>query len=104
MRTLSDARELKPANGRVCCAIGMFDGVHLGHQQVIRQAVSDAHQLESSSLCVTFDKHPATVIAPERAPLLIQSLDQRLEAIRALGVDATLIPVSYTHLTLPTKA
>ena len=49
MRTLSDARELKPANGRVCCAIGMFDGVHLGHQQVIRQAVSDAHQLEASS-------------------------------------------------------
>jgi len=91
MRTLSDARELKPTNGRVCCAIGMFDGVHLGHQQVIRQAVSDAHQLESSSLCVTFDKHPVTVIAPERTPLLIQSLDQRLEAIRALGVEATLI-------------
>ena len=35
MRTLSDARELKPANGRVCCAIGMFDGVHLGHQQAV---------------------------------------------------------------------
>ena len=105
MRTLSDARELKPANGRVCCAIGMFDGVHLGHQQVIRQAVSDAHQLESSSLCVTFDKHPATVIAPERAPLLIQSLDQRLEAIRALGVDATLIlPFDEAMSQIPAEA
>ena len=105
MRTLSDARELKPANGRVCCAIGMFDGVHLGHQQVIRQAVSDAHQLEASSLCVTFDKHPSTVIAPERAPLLIQSLDQRLEAIRALGVDATLIlPFDEAMSQIPAEA
>ena len=91
MRTLSDARELQPASGRVCCAIGMFDGVHLGHQQVIRQAVSDAHQLEATSLCVTFDRHPATVVAPERAPLLIQSLNQRLAAIEALGVEATLV-------------
>ena len=91
MRTLSDARELQPASSRVCCAIGMFDGVHLGHQQVIRQAVSDAHQLEATSLCVTFDRHPATVVAPERAPLLIQSLNQRLAAIEALGVEATLV-------------
>ena len=91
MKILNDARELQPTNGRVCCAIGMFDGVHLGHQQVIRQGVSDAHQLEASALCVTFDRHPAAVIAPERAPNLIQSLDQRLTAIQALGMEATLV-------------
>lgn len=105
MRTLRDARDLKPTHGRVCCAIGMFDGVHLGHQQVIRQAVSDAHQLEATSLCVTFDKHPATIIAPERAPLLIQSLDQRLEALRVLGVDATLIlPFDEAMSQIPAEA
>lgn len=91
MRTLTDARELQPLNGKVCCAIGMFDGVHLGHQQVIRQAISDAHQLEAASLCITFDQHPARVVSPENAPLLIQNQRQRLEAIEALGVVATLI-------------
>ena len=90
MRNLTDARELQPLNGRVCCAIGMFDGVHLGHQQVIRQAVSDAHQLEATSLCVTFDQHPARVISPEKAPLLIQAQNQRLEAIESLDIEATL--------------
>ena len=91
MRTLTDAREMYPLNGKVCCAIGMFDGVHLGHQQVIRQAVSDAHQLETTSLCITFDQHPARVVSPEIAPLLIQNQRQRLDAIETLGIEATLI-------------
>ena len=91
MRTLTDARKLDPLNGKVCCAIGMFDGVHLGHQQVIRQAVSDAHQLETTSLCITFDQHPAKVVSPETAPLLIQNQRQRLDAIKTLGIEATLL-------------
>ena len=91
MNIVSAASELAAPNGRVCAAIGMFDGVHLGHQQVIRQAITDAHQLEATSLCITFDRHPATVIAPERAPGLIQSLFQRLHAIETLGVDSTLL-------------
>lgn len=91
MRTLTDARKLDPLNGKVCCAIGMFDGVHLGHQQVIRQAVSDAHQLETTSLCITFDQHPAKVVSPETAPLLIQNQRQRLDAIKALGIETTLL-------------
>ena len=105
MKILHDARELQTATGRVCCAIGMFDGVHLGHQQVIRQAVSDAHQLEAASLCVTFDQHPAKVIAPERAPLLIQNLPQRLSAIEALGVEAALVlPFDEVMSQIPAEA
>ena len=91
MKILNDARLLQPVNSRVCCAIGVFDGVHLGHQQVIRQAVSDAHQLEATSLCVTFDQHPAKVTAPEQAPLLIHTLEQRLNAFKSLGIEATLV-------------
>mgnify|MGYP001177425429 CR=1 FL=1 len=91
MKIISTASELAAPSGRVCAAVGMFDGVHLGHQQVIRQAVTDAHQHEATSLCITFDRHPSTVIAPERAPGLIQSLSQRLHAIETLGVDATLL-------------
>lgn len=75
----------------VCVAIGFFDGVHLGHQQVIRQAVADAEQNEAHSVVITFDCHPSAIVAPERTPPLVYSLPQRLRAIAGLGVDTTLL-------------
>ena len=83
------AAELKPAGRKVCVAIGVFDGVHLGHQQVIRQTLADAGQQEAMAVAVTFDKHPNSIVAPDRVPPLIHSLPQKLHAIAALGVDAT---------------
>src|SRR6266705_5337467 len=83
--------ELQVGGRRVCLAIGMFDGVHLGHQQVIRQALSDAEQHEALSVVVTFDRHPNSIVAPERVPPLIYSLPQKLRAIAALNVDAILL-------------
>ncbi|HEY0455210.1 MAG TPA: hypothetical protein VGE41_02480, partial [Verrucomicrobiae bacterium] len=87
MEILHSAAELKKEGRRFCSAIGVFDGVHLGHQQVIRQAVTDAQQCEGKSLVVTFDRHPNAVVAPERVPPLIYSLPQKMRAIAALGVD-----------------
>ena len=81
-----------PAHARrVCLAIGTFDGVHLGHQQVIRQALMNARQHGAKAIVVTFDAHPATIVAPDRVPPLICSLPQKLRSIEALGVDATLL-------------
>jgi riboflavin kinase/FMN adenylyltransferase len=74
----------------------MFDGVHLGHQQVIRQTVADAKQHNSLSLAITFDRHPATVVAPSRAPQLIYSLEHKLREIERLGVDAILV-IEFTR-------
>lgn len=92
MKVVSDTRSLKSTNGRpVCLAIGMFDGVHLGHQQVIRQAVTEAAQNEGLAVVVTFDRHPATVLAPHRAPSLIYPLSRKLQALEDLGVDAVLL-------------
>ena len=89
MKILHDPHDL-PASGRkVCLAIGVFDGVHLGHQQVIRRTVEDSGQHEGLSVIVTFDRHPSTVVAPARVPPLIQSLPQKLRAIEALGAEAT---------------
>jgi riboflavin kinase/FMN adenylyltransferase len=83
--------ELGAPERKVCVAIGFFDGVHLGHQQIIRQTITDSRQHEAHSLIITFDRHPNTVVAPERAPGLIYPLAQKLQVIEALGVDLILL-------------
>jgi riboflavin kinase / FMN adenylyltransferase len=91
MRTIHAANELKPGARKVCLAIGVFDGVHLGHQQIIRQTITDARQHNALSLVITFDRHPNAVVAPARVPPQIYSLPQKLRAIKALGTDAVLL-------------
>jgi riboflavin kinase/FMN adenylyltransferase len=67
-------------------AIGVFDGLHLGHQRVIEQLLSlDAHG--GVPTVVTFDPHPALVLVPDRTTRLLQTLEQRLEGLEALGVE-----------------
>ena len=91
MKIIHAANELKPGSRKVCLAIGVFDGVHLGHQQIIRQTVADAHQHDAIALVITFDRHPNTVVAPDRVPPLIYSLPQKLGAIESLGADTLLL-------------
>ncbi len=91
MQVFNDPTEFRSHGRKVSVAIGMFDGVHLGHQQLIRQALADAEQREGAAVVVTFDRHPNSVVAPDRVPPLIYSQKQKLRAIESLGVDATLI-------------
>ena len=91
MRIIHAADELKPAGHKVCVGIGFFDGVHLGHQQIIRQTITDARKHEAIALVITFDRHPNTVVAPHRVPSLIYSLPQKLRAIESLRADTLLL-------------
>jgi riboflavin kinase / FMN adenylyltransferase len=91
MQIIHAANELTPRGGKVCLGIGFFDGVHLGHQQIIRQTIADARQHEAVALVLTFDAHPNTVVAPNRVPPLIYSLPQKLRTIESLGVDVLLL-------------
>jgi len=91
MRLLHAAAELRPAGRPVCLAIGFFDGVHAGHQQVIRQSIADARAIDALTLVITFDRHPNSVVAPDRTPPLLYSLSQKLRHIGSLGVDASLL-------------
>jgi len=91
MKVISAARDLSTDGRKVCLAIGVFDGVHLGHQQIIRQTISDARQHEAVALVVTFDRHPSAIVAPDRQPGLIYTLPQKLRTLAALGPDATLV-------------
>lgn len=91
MQLIHSAKALAAGHRRICLAIGVFDGVHLGHQQIIRQTIADARQHDALALVLTFDRHPNTVVAPDRVPPLIYSLPQKIRAIESLGSDALLL-------------
>jgi riboflavin kinase / FMN adenylyltransferase len=91
MKIIHAANELKAEGRKVCLAIGFFDGVHLGHQQIIRQTISDARQHDAIAVVLTFDRHPNSIVAPDKVPPLIYSLTQKLHAIESLGADALLL-------------
>jgi len=91
MKIIHAPNELAPDGRKVCVAIGFFDGVHLGHQQIIRQTIADAHQHDAVALVLTFDRHPNVIVAPTRVPPLIYSLPQKLRAIETLGADVLLL-------------
>lgn len=91
MQLIHRAADLNAGGRKVSVGIGMFDGVHLGHQQVLKQALADAQQHNGVSLAVTFDRHPATILNPSKAPRLIYSLPQKLQEIQRLGLHAVLL-------------
>jgi riboflavin kinase/FMN adenylyltransferase len=91
MNVIHATAELEAGPRPVCLAIGLFDGVHLGHQQVIRQAVGDAAQYDGMSVVITFDRHPAAVLAPARVPPLIYPLAKKMSVIAALGPDTACV-------------
>jgi riboflavin kinase / FMN adenylyltransferase len=91
MNVIHQPSQLAPRDRQVCVAIGMFDGVHLGHQRVLKQTVQDSQQTGGLSVAITSARHPNAVVAPERTPLLIYSLSQRLRVIASLGIETILL-------------
>lgn len=79
-----------PAGGSAV-TIGAYDGVHLGHRHVLGLLRSSAAERGLATVVVTFDRHPATVVRPESAPLLLTDLDQKLELLAETGVDTTVV-------------
>jgi riboflavin kinase/FMN adenylyltransferase len=80
-------REPTPAT----IALGTFDGVHRGHQALLREAVRRAGDRGGPSAAVTFDPHPLQVIAPPPEPFLLTTLDERLDLLAACGLDLTYV-------------
>lgn len=77
-------------NGTVV-TIGEYDGVHRGHRAVISEMHRMAAEMGCATAVVTFDVHPASVVRPESAPLLLTELDHKLELLAETGVDYTLV-------------
>jgi riboflavin kinase/FMN adenylyltransferase len=67
--------------------VGNFDGVHLGHQSLAAETVRQSRERRGTAVALTFDPHPSRVLSPDRAPSTLMTLDQREEALAALGMD-----------------
>ena len=80
-----------PSSPRTALTIGAYDGVHTGHRQVISEVCRLAVERSLTSAVLTFDRHPASVVRPGSAPLLLTDTDQKLEQLATTGVDLTMV-------------
>jgi riboflavin kinase / FMN adenylyltransferase len=86
-RNLSEAARFKPC----VLTIGNFDGVHLAHRRLLETTLDVAHGAGLKPAVLTFDPHPSCVVAPERAPRLLTSLEERCALIKGQGIEHVLI-------------
>jgi len=77
--------------GHSCVTLGVFDGVHLGHQSLIRHTVESALANEQLSVVITFREHPLSVLAPPYTPKRLIDNERKIELLRTLGVDVTVM-------------
>lgn len=81
MRIIRDLRELREPVKASVVTIGNFDGVHLAHQELLRQVVESAQPLGAVAIAVTFEPHPIKLLAPEHAPKLLTPLERKARLI-----------------------
>jgi riboflavin kinase / FMN adenylyltransferase len=96
MRIYRTIHDLAAARGgqaarRSVAAIGNFDGVHRGHQEIIGRVRERARSLDAEAIAVTFDPHPVALLYPQFAPKLITPIPERLRLLERTGLDATLV-------------
>jgi len=72
-------------------SVGKCDGVHLGHQEILRHVVADARRRAAPSILISFDPHPAVVLSPDRVPLAIQTRRQKLDLLENTGISDLLL-------------
>jgi riboflavin kinase/FMN adenylyltransferase len=76
---------------RAVLSVGNFDGLHLGHQKILRQVIEYAQAHRSIAGAITFDPHPLKVLRPDDAPPLVETMSQRMERFATIGLEAALV-------------
>jgi len=92
MELLRDLEHMDPKFKGGALSVGVFDGVHLGHQRVLARTVERADALGAAPVVFTFHPHPLEILHPAAAPPLIQTFGQKLELMRRLGIRAVVWP------------
>lgn len=93
MLEISSPADLPVDFADTAIAIGKFDGIHLGHQQLFHELVEAAAEAQLAASVLTFDRHPRTVFSPGAAPKLISGRSQKAELLRGAGLDLVLTAV-----------
>src|SRR5207245_9127092 len=101
METLRSISELSRLPGPLFLAIGVFDGVHHGHQAVISTSAQHARSADGTPVVVTFDPHPMKVLRPREAPHLLTATEHKVRLIRDPGGQHLLIIEFYTAFSSP---
>ena len=96
MKVFSKITDLRQDYPRPAIALGMFDGVHIGHQAIIGEACSLARESGGTSMVLTFSNHPLSALAPERMPLQIGDDAMKQKLVAGLGVDV-LVDIPFTR-------
>ena len=96
MEIVRGLEALPLADGPSVVTVGFFDGVHLGHQQVLRRTVEAAKERGARSVAVTFDRHPREILTPGGEPRLLTTVERKAASIEACGIDV-LVVLAFTQ-------
>ncbi|MEQ1749793.1 MAG: adenylyltransferase/cytidyltransferase family protein, partial [Prosthecobacter sp.] len=103
MIVLHSLEDLASVPGPVALAIGVFDGLHLGHQEVIRAAQEHAAQHQGTAVVMSFDPHPLRVLRPAQAPKMLCGLGYQKRLMKRMGITTALL-CPFTSETAATSA
>ena len=96
MILLTDLQSIPPLTRPVFATLGNFDGLHRGHKRILRKVICRAREEGGTSVVVTFEPHPLKVLHPQKAPALIQTLEQKRDIMSHLGIQV-LVEVPFTR-------
>lgn len=91
MKILTSFEELKTLKKNIVFALGTFDGLHVGHQDVITKAVTEAYEQDAYAVVLTFDKHPFHIINPAREPKALRQQHEKIALLDGMAVDYVLM-------------
>lgn len=92
MKLIQGLRRIKEGRGNnLVIAIGVFDGVHLGHQKIIKMVVERARQIDGTSMVLTFDPHPRSLLNPQSSPRPITLMDEKISIFSSLGIERCMV-------------
>ena len=96
MRIIHDLKNIKKTRKPIIAAAGFFDGIHLGHQKVIKTAITEADRNNGQAWVITFQKHPMRILNPEAAPPILTATEHKLQILKSLNIDGCIM-LPFNH-------
>lgn len=81
---------------KIICALGVFDGVHLGHQKILEEVIKLASKEKAKSIVITFETHPKKIISPDSSPSLLTTTEEKIKLIKKFKIDKVIV-INFTE-------